>query len=264
MKSGNRIRFIKKKSGYKHINRLKEALSMFYLTSALKKFNIHASDGEMGKVKDLYFDDNKWAIRYAVVDTRKWLPGRRVLLSPTSFLTLNEADNFLEIKYDKETVKSSPSIPDESIITKDVENSLVGYYGWTQYWTGNMLWGPNDYPLEQFKKHENVQLREEPIDSGLDYELRSENETLGFKVHANDGKIGTVADMVYDDENWKLRYIIVQSSESLTAEKYYLFETSAIESADWFEKDIYIKASLAEVKAKKLYTEKDKILMDLS
>ncbi|WBX80092.1 PRC-barrel domain-containing protein [Virgibacillus salarius] len=44
-----------------------------FLTSELKNYKIHASDGVMGKVKDLYFDDNKWAIRYAVVDTRKWL-----------------------------------------------------------------------------------------------------------------------------------------------------------------------------------------------
>ncbi|OZU87881.1 hypothetical protein CIL03_14350 [Virgibacillus indicus] len=236
---------------------------MFYLTSDLKTYNIHASDGEMGKVKDLYFDDNKWAIRYAVIDTRKWLPGRRVLLSPSSFLTLNEADKFLEVKYDKETIRNSPSIPDESFITKDVENSLVGYYGWTKYWTGNMLWGPNDYPMEEFKKHEDVQLRDAPVDSGLNYDLRSEDETFGFKVHANDGKIGTVADMIYDDENWKLRYIIVQSSESMTEEQLYLFETEAIESADWFENDIYIKTTLEEVKLKKLYKEKGSMLTDL-
>ncbi|PAV29819.1 hypothetical protein CIL05_10675 [Virgibacillus profundi] len=236
---------------------------MFYLSSNLKTYNIHASDGEMGKVKDLYFDDKRWAIRYAIIDTRKWLPGRRVLLSPSSFLTLNEADKFLEVEFDKETVRNSPSIPDETLITQDVENSLVGYYGWTKYWTGNMLWGPNESPMTAYKNHEEALLQEQPVDSHRDYDLRSEDETIGFKVHADNGKIGTIADMIYDDQKWKIQYIIVQSSDHPVEEEYFVFPTEDIESADWFEHDLYVKKSLEEVKMRKIYKTKESILIDL-
>jgi hypothetical protein len=44
-----------------------------------------ASDGDIGHVKDFYFDDKSWAVRYVVADTGSWLPGRQVLLSPHSF-----------------------------------------------------------------------------------------------------------------------------------------------------------------------------------
>ena len=39
-----------------------------------------ASDGEIGRVKDFYFDDKHWAIRYVVADTGSWMPGRLVLI----------------------------------------------------------------------------------------------------------------------------------------------------------------------------------------
>ena len=43
---------------------------------------IHAEDGEVGSVDDLYFDDEGWDVRYLVVNTRRWIPGRKYLVSP--------------------------------------------------------------------------------------------------------------------------------------------------------------------------------------
>lgn len=50
----------------------------------MRKFEIVATDGRIGAVDDFYFDDERWAIRYVVVDTGRWMPGRRVLISPLS------------------------------------------------------------------------------------------------------------------------------------------------------------------------------------
>ncbi len=44
-----------------------------------------ALDGEIGSVKDFYFDDKTWTIRYLVADTEPWLPERLVLLYPHAF-----------------------------------------------------------------------------------------------------------------------------------------------------------------------------------
>jgi hypothetical protein len=46
----------------------------------LHDFTIHAEDGAIGTIEDLYLDDAHWTIRSLVVDTGKWLPGRRVLM----------------------------------------------------------------------------------------------------------------------------------------------------------------------------------------
>ena len=56
---------------------------MLRSVKSLEGFSIGATDGTIGKVKDFYFDDEAWVIRYAVVNTTAWL-GREVLLSPYS------------------------------------------------------------------------------------------------------------------------------------------------------------------------------------
>ena len=43
---------------------------------------IGATDGTIGEMKDLYFDDEAWVIRYFVVSTGAWLANRKILLSP--------------------------------------------------------------------------------------------------------------------------------------------------------------------------------------
>ncbi len=52
----------------------------------LHGFKIRATDGELGTVDQLYFDDETWAIRYLMVETGGWLGGRRVLISPISVI----------------------------------------------------------------------------------------------------------------------------------------------------------------------------------
>ena len=57
---------------------------MMRSTKHMRRFEITATDSPIGSVEDFYFDDERWAMRYLVVDTGKWLPGRRVLISPLS------------------------------------------------------------------------------------------------------------------------------------------------------------------------------------
>ena len=240
---------------------------MFYFTSQLKTFNIDAIDGEMGKIKDLYFDDKKWAIRYAVIDTRKWLIGRKVLLSPTSFVNLNRESKNLEVEYDKEAVRKSPEIPDEEAISKDVENSIVGYYGWNRYWTGNMLWGPQDNPLDSIQHDELLEEQtryNQQLEEQQEYDLRSENETMDYKVHASNGKLGKIVDMIYEDDYWKIRYIVVESSEDYVNKSYFVFDTEIIETVDWFEEDIYIKETVETANTTKKYESIEEIIPNLN
>ena len=65
---------------------------MLRSASHLKGTTIAATDGDIGSIQDLYFDDLTWTIRYLVVDTGTWLPGRQVLISPRSVGTVAEED----------------------------------------------------------------------------------------------------------------------------------------------------------------------------
>lgn len=57
---------------------------MFRTMSELIGYSIHATDANIGGVSALLFDDEHWNVRYFVVDTGKWLPGRKVPISPIS------------------------------------------------------------------------------------------------------------------------------------------------------------------------------------
>ncbi len=49
-------------------------------------YHTEAINGRIGHVEDFIMDDETWAIRYLVVDTRNWWPGKRVLLAPSWIL----------------------------------------------------------------------------------------------------------------------------------------------------------------------------------
>ena len=67
---------------------------------SILNYKILATDGEIGSVQDLYFDDHSWTIRYLVVDTGTWLPGRQVLISPRSIMAGTDEAIMYKIVYE--------------------------------------------------------------------------------------------------------------------------------------------------------------------
>jgi len=56
---------------------------MLWDASVMRGYAIEAQDGRLGTVSDFLFEDAAWMIRWLVVDTGHWLPGRKVLLPPS-------------------------------------------------------------------------------------------------------------------------------------------------------------------------------------
>ncbi|RDW19854.1 PRC-barrel domain-containing protein [Oceanobacillus chungangensis] len=235
---------------------------MLHYTSKLMTYNIEATDGELGKIKELYFDDNKWQIRYAVVDTRKWLPGRKVLLSPASFVMVNELSENVEIEYDKEKVRNSPSLNEDSILTRDAENSLIDYYGWGRYWTGGVLGSAENSPLAIFKdprSAEEIEAYDKNQQQMNTLDLQNLDQTIDLKVHGSDGKIGEIVDLIYDDEYWKIQYLVVRSTHFIEP-KYHVYSVEDINSIEWLEQSIYVKDTVQALNENKIFDNKEEIL----
>ena len=51
----------------------------------LERYKVSATDGDIGSVVNFLLDDQRWVVRYLVVETGGFLGGRRVLISPISF-----------------------------------------------------------------------------------------------------------------------------------------------------------------------------------
>jgi hypothetical protein len=67
-------------------------------------------DGDIGHVKDFYFDDKNWVIRYMVADTGSWLTGRLILLSPHAFGAIDQDEKTMHITLSKKKIQGCPSI----------------------------------------------------------------------------------------------------------------------------------------------------------
>jgi hypothetical protein len=97
-------------------------------------YNIQASDGEIGHVEDFIVDDETWIIRYMVVNTRDWLPGKKVLVAPRWIEKVTWAESKVYVELTRESVKNSPEFDPSAPVNREYETKLYDYYGRPKYW----------------------------------------------------------------------------------------------------------------------------------
>ena len=188
---------------------------------------IAAEDGDIGHVRDFYFDDEAWVIRYLIVETGTWLSNRKVLVSPMALWEPNWDAAKFPARLTLEQVRNSPSIDTDRPVSRQHELDFYSYYGYPYYWGGSGLWGAGYYPgamltgvgyggtgseylaaqVEQERLAREVDQRQDD-----DPNLRSCKEVTGYHIEAVDGDIGHVQGVLVDEESWAIRYLIVNTS----------------------------------------------------
>jgi hypothetical protein len=103
-------------------------------TAAVAGYKIEAKDGAIGHVEDFVIDDETWAIRYLIVDTRNWWPGKRVLIAPEWIERVSWSESRVFIHLSREAIKQSPEFTDESALTRDYDDALHRHYNRLGYW----------------------------------------------------------------------------------------------------------------------------------
>jgi len=212
---------------------------MLRAITILQGFAIQATDGEIGKVDQFYFDDETWAIRYLVVSTGSWLSGRRLLISPIAVTETNWTGKKLNVALTKKQVEGSPDINTDKPVSRQHEADTLGYYGYPFYWGGAFLWGSVSYPAGIRKS-----VAFEPSSSKtekqlMDSHLRSTSEVIGYYVHAVDGEIGHVEDFLVDEETWAIRYVEVDTRNWWSGKKV-LVSPQWIQRVSWTESKVYV------------------------
>jgi hypothetical protein len=99
-------------------------------------YTIQATDREIGHVEDFFAGETDWKIRYALVDTRNWLPGRHVLISPDWIDEVDWVQQLVRVHVTAEKIENSPEYDPNEPITRGYETRLYEYYGYPYYWTG--------------------------------------------------------------------------------------------------------------------------------
>lgn len=103
-------------------------------TRAVSGYHILAQDGEVGHVDDFILDDTTWAIRYLVIDTRNWWPGKKVLIAPEWIERVSWSESQVVLKISRERIQGAPEYSEEALVTRDYEDMLHRHYDRQGYW----------------------------------------------------------------------------------------------------------------------------------
>ena len=219
----------------------------------LKGVTIEAMDGDIGSVQDLYFDDRTWTVRYLVVDTGTWLPGRQVLISPFAFQPVPGASR-LRTSLTKEQIQKSPSIETDRPVDRQREVEFSKYYGYPCYWVGPYRWGDVAYPaLPIIPPSPDAIDREVQEMIAREHEsanpnLRRARDVMGYYLQATDGDLGHVEDFLIDDKTWAIRDCIVDTRNWLPGRKV-LVSPEWIQRVSWEESKVYVDLSKRHIEA---------------
>ena len=211
---------------------------MLITASDLKGYRLGARDGEIGRVKDFYFDDQNWVVRYLVADTGRWLPRQLVLLSPHALGPIERHEKVVDVNLNKEQIESSPSIDEHQPVSREYETRYYRHYGWPMYWEGSMLWGAAPYPAvypglyapPPGSPEAELMARRDFVQQ--ENHLRSMNAVSGYHFEARDGAMGHLDDFILDDRNWVIRYLILDTRNWWPG-KHVLVTPQWITSIDW-------------------------------
>jgi hypothetical protein len=201
----------------------------------LTGYVVQATDGDVGEVHDLLFSDDSWILRYLVVDTRKWLPGRKVLIPPREMEEPLWQERRFPVSLTQKQVKESPSLDVDEPVSRQHEGALHRYFEWKPYWVGAIPFHrPVSYPIPDRDSKQDTDESESKVAGDVlengDPHLRSTREVTGYRIEAPDGEIGHIDDLIAADDDWQIRYIVIDTCNWIPGKKVLL----AVEWLDRF------------------------------
>jgi hypothetical protein len=230
---------------------------MFIKAKVLKGYTLDSRDGDIGTVKEFYFDDRHWTIRYLVADTGSWLTGRQVLISPYALISVIKGEQHIGVNLTKKQIEDSPSLDTDKPVSRQFEESYYGYYGWPMYWSGPNMWG--SYPY--IERNREKWGKSNHGEKAWDPHLRSTQAVGGYHIQALDGEIGHVEDFVIDDETWAIRYLVVGTRNWWPGRKV-LVSPQWIERVSWNESKVFVNLDRETIKQSPEYTEESLLTRD--
>jgi hypothetical protein len=230
---------------------------MFIQINTLNNYTLDSLDGAIGKVKQFYFDDYYWAIRYLVADTGNWYTDKQVLISPHALVEVNQEKQNIAVNLTKKQIENSPPLDSEKTVSRQFEEAYYGYYGWPMYWDGPYMWGAYPEIVRDIKYSREILQAENKWNS----HLRSTIEVNSYNIQASDGEIGHVEDFIIDDETWAIRYLVIDTHNWWPGKKV-LVSPQWIERVSWSDSKVFVNLSRESIKNSPEYSKESLITRD--
>ena len=219
----------------------------------LRHAKVQAVDGDIGRVTDVYFDDRLWTVRYLVIDTSRWLFGRRVLISPKALVEVPYGPQSILLNLTRDQIRDSPSWNTDPPISRQYEATLHGYYGWgvatmpTLPVLGAPLVASTPYAAMVPPGVAVDNMRE--LSEDYDEHLRSMAEVTGYRVQATDGEIAKLEDFAFLAREPRVHALIL-SIHGNPGEDRVMLPVQHVTGIDWPGSTVKVNASIRAVDRK--------------
>lgn len=202
-----------------------------------------ASDGDIGHVKDFYFDDQNWAVRYLVADTGLWLAGRQVLLSPHALGSLRQDGKVLRANLTRKQIEGSPALESHKPVSRQYEEEYYNYYSWPYYWQGTASSSISVFPIlglpsKPLLSETAAASRRHPADRA-DSHLRSTQAVNGYHIKGSDGTVGQCSDFMIDAPSWAIRQLVIKTGHLLSGKEVQI-STSTVDRISFDESTVFV------------------------
>ena len=201
-----------------------------------------------------------------VVDTSKWLSGRKVLLPVSALGHLDQKKEQFSVRLTMQQIKDSPDIDADRPVSRQMETHVYDYYGWRPYWTTGLYMGgygylggmgfmggalPDRVSSDERRREERIANANAQRDDG-DPHLRSVAAVTGYHIHAVDGEIGHVEDFFVEDADWSIHYLLVDTRNWWPGKKV-LISPHSVQTIDWTHKLVNLNVDRRVIKDSPAY-----------
>lgn len=215
---------------------------MLRSAKVLTGYRLGAADGEIGRVKDFYFDERHWTIRYLVADTTLGLGGHPVLLSPLALGPASDEDEQVRVSLTSDEIMQAPDIDTARPVSRQQEILFNNHYGWPHYWQGGGVWASGAFPA----LHPEEPTGQPTVNADEDPGLHNVKEVLGYGIQALDGTIGHVEDFILDDRSWTIRYLVIDTNVWWFG-KHVLVAPGWLEGVVWNDRQVTVSLTRRQI-----------------
>lgn len=214
-----------------------------------------ATDGELGTVDDVLFDDRDWDIRYLVIRTGSWLTTHLVLIAPQAVQRVEHKDELVAVRLSREEIRQS--LPADSVQTvASQQQQILDTYGLPLTWWGDPYpsgWGA--YPIgiptstidpeTRMTLEQDRQRRRDEL-AGQDVHLRSFTEIKDYNLRTPDDEFGHLEDLMVDEVGWHIRFLDIDTRNFFPSD-HVLLEPGAVTDIDWQDRVVRVGLSKDQV-----------------
>ncbi|MEW5745310.1 MAG: PRC-barrel domain-containing protein [Nitrospirota bacterium] len=164
-------------------------------------YAVRAEDGDVGNVEDLLFDDLSWKVRYLVVDLGRRISGKKILIAPGAFGTPDWEHEVFPVSLTRQQAEQGPGIDADRPVSRQGVRAFPDYSGREPAWS-TLVYGKAGTARPEGERKD-------------DLHLRSTKEVSGYTLLATDGEAGQVEDFLVSDDEWTIRYLVIDTGEWL-------------------------------------------------